>query len=235
MNILITGVSSGIGNALSHKLLDEGHTVIGFSRRDPKDLIGRKGFTWQALDLARFEAVAPAIDAAVPHGTKLDFVILNAGILGEIKDLAKTSIDELRRIMDVNVWSCKVVLDALWARGATLDQVVALSSGAALKAHRGWGGYAISKAALNMLMMAYAVERPDVHFTALAPGLVDTEMQSYMRTLPDTPEYASVARLKAAHGTPDMPDGPTFATRLAALLPKLKSNPSGAYLDVRSL
>ena len=235
MSILITGVSSGIGHALAKHLLDQGKTVFGVSRRRPADLAGQARFRWHALDLARFDDVGPAVDALVPQGAKLDLVVLNAGILGEIRDLAKTTIADLRHITDVNVWSCKVLLDALWKREATIAQVVGISSGAGVKGHRGWGGYAISKAALNMLMQIYAVERPDVHFTALAPGLVDTAMQEYTRSLPDTPEFASVARLKAAHGTPAMPDAETFAPRLAALFPALLTHPSGSFLDVRNL
>lgn len=232
MNILITGVSSGIGHGLAKQYLSQGKTVFGLSRRTPRDLEGLK---FRALDLARYADVAPAIADLIPRGTVLDLVLLNAGVLGEIKDLAKCSPDELREVMEINVWSCKAVLDALWAHGVTTPEVVAISSGAAVKGHRGWGAYAVSKAALNMLMQVYAVERPDVHFLALAPGLVDTGMQEYMRTLPDTPEYASVKRLKEAHGTPSMPDPTTFAKRLVELIPALKAQPTGSFVDVRNL
>lgn len=235
MSILITGVSSGIGNAIARQLLDQGRTVLGFSRRRPEDLLGHERFLWRELDLARLDDIGPAVRALVPEGSRLAVVVLNAGLLGGIQDLARTSRSELHRIMDVNVWSNKVLLEALWERPAVTDQVVGISSGAAVKGHRGWGGYAISKAALNMLVQIYAAERPDVHFSALAPGLVDTAMQEYMRTLPDAPEYASVLRLKQAHGTPAMPDAPTAAARLIALFPRLKQLPSGSYHDARQM
>lgn len=234
MNILITGVSSGIGHGLARELLDQGNTVYGVSRRTPRGLEHPR-FHFGALDLARFDDIAPAMHELVPSGTMLDLVVLNAGVLGEIRDLAKTSLTDLRWVMDVNVWSAKVFLDALWAHGVTTASVIGISSGAAVKGHRGWGAYAVSKAALNMLIQVYAVERPDVHFLALAPGLVDTGMQEYMRTLPDTPEYASVKRLKEAHGTPNMPDPTTFAKRLVELLPGLKNQPTGSFVDVRNL
>lgn len=232
MNILITGVSSGIGHGLAQQYLAQGNTVYGLSRRTPT---GLDGLEFGALDLARAQDVAPAIRQLIPKGTQLDLVVLNAGVLGEIRDLDRCTLDELRAVMEINVWSCKALLDALREHGVTTPEVLAISSGAAVKGHRGWGAYAISKAALNMMMQVYAVERPDVHFLALAPGLVDTGMQAYMRTLPDTPEYASVKRLKEAHGTPSMPDPTTFAKRLVELIPGLKNQPTGSFVDVRNL
>ena len=236
MSILITGVSSGIGHALARRYLENtNEAVLGLSRRKPDDLFRRERFSWCALDLGHLDAIAAAVRTLVAEGERFSLVILNAGLLGEIRDLARTSIHELRHLMDVNLWSNKVLLEALWDRGAKIDQVVAISSGAAVKGHRGWGGYAMSKAALNMLMQIYAAERSDVHFSALAPGLVDTEMQEYMRTLPDSPEFASVARLKAAHNTPAMPDADTAAARLADVIPRILQHPSGSFLDVRNL
>lgn len=233
--VLLTGVSSGIGHALAARLLADGHTVLGVSRRRPEQLARNERFRFHALDLADASAIGPALTALVPAGATLGLVILNAGVLGEIRDLVETPLTDMRQVMDVNVWSNKLVLEALWARGVATPQVVAISSGAGIKGHRGWGAYAVSKAALNMLMMVYATERPDVHFTALAPGLVDTAMQEYIRTLPDTPRFASLDRLKAAHGTDAMPTAEACAGRLVSLFPRLLSQPSGSYLDVRNL
>ena len=53
----------------------------------------------------------------------------------------------------------------------------------------GWNGYALSKAALNMMMKLYAAERPGTDFSALAPGLVDTAMQEAMRQQPADPLF----------------------------------------------
>lgn len=234
-NLLITGVSSGIGHALAARLLADGHTVLGISRRRPEDLVQHERFRFRPVDLGDESAIEPALIDLVPAGSTLGLVILNAAVLGDIRDLVKTPLTDMRRVMEINVWSNKVVLEALWARGVATPQVIAISSGAAIKGHRGWGSYAVSKAALNMLMMVYATERPDVHFSSLAPGLVDTAMQEYIRSLPGTPEYASLERLKAAHGTDAMPTAQVCAARLVPLFPKLLSQPSGTYLDARNL
>jgi benzil reductase ((S)-benzoin forming) len=233
--VLVTGVSSGIGHALAERLLADGHTVIGISRRRPEALVKNERFRFRSVDLAHHDAVGPALQALIPAGSTVDLVVLNAGVLGEIRDLAKTPLTDMRGLMEVNVWSNKVLLEALWARDVKTPQVVAISSGAAVKGNRGWGAYAVSKAALNMLVQVLAAERPDVHFTSLAPGLVDTDMQKYIRSLPDAPEYASLERLKAAHGTDAMPSAEGCAARMVPLFPKLLTQPSGSFVDVRNL
>lgn len=234
-NVLITGVSSGIGHALARQFLRGGHPVFGMARRWPEDLGARTGFRFRSIDLGRLDQVPAAIRELVPHGTQFPLVILNAGMLGEAQDLSEATMGQLHRIMDVNVWSNKVLLDTLAAIESKVEQVVLISSGAAVKGNRGWGGYAISKAALNMLVQVLAAERPETHFTALAPGLVDTAMQKYIRTLPDTPEFAAFARLKAAYGTPEMVDSMTVATRIIERLGALREKPSGTFLDLRQL
>ena len=90
-------------------------------------------------------------------------------MLGSLGDMSEAQLDDLKRVMDVNVWSNKTVLDALFARAFPVKQVVTISSGAAVNGNRGWRGYSISKAALNMLTRLYAAENPDTHFCARWP------------------------------------------------------------------
>ncbi|MBT5707324.1 MAG: SDR family NAD(P)-dependent oxidoreductase, partial [Verrucomicrobia bacterium] len=115
-----------------------------------------------------------------------------------------------------------------------IAQVVAVSSGASVNGNRGWGGYSISKAALNMLVKLYASERQDIHFCALAPGLVDTDMQEHIRTLPDDTPFPSVARLKEASGTDAMPDPQTAGRSFLETVDRLPGLiESGSFADIR--
>lgn len=235
MKVLITGVSSGLGAGLARAHLAAGHAVWGVSRRAPPADLVEAGLRHEPLDLAD-EAEVPLALARLLEGTQgLDVLHLNAGQLGEIQDMGAASTLELRSLMDVNVWANKFLLDALDEAGVEVRQVVAISSGASVKAKRGWGGYAISKAALNMLVALYATERPQRHMISLAPGLVDTAMQDHLCGLPEDPRFGAVEVLKAARGTPGMPDGDTCGARIVALLPRLASLPSGSYADLRVL
>lgn len=233
--ILITGVSSGIGKALALHYLNHGAQVFGLSRRAPADFGGLPHFAFRTVDLARFETIVPAVSELLRDVARLDLVVLNAGVLGTIADMGEADLDAMRQVMDVNLWSNKPVLDAAFARGRIVDQVVAISSGASVSGARGWNAYAISKAALNMMMKLYASERPETHFSALAPGLSDTAMQEAMRSLADDPRFPTVDRLKRAAGTVDMPPPDELAPRLAEAIRALLKRKSGEFYDLRTL
>ncbi|QDU97584.1 SDR family NAD(P)-dependent oxidoreductase [Lignipirellula cremea] len=234
--VLITGVSSGIGHALADWYLNRGYRVYGLSRRQPDDLLAREHFHFASLDLNQFDAIAPTLGRLLTGEASLDLVILNAGILGQFDDLANTPMTDLQHTMDVNVWSNKVLLDQLFADGRNVRQVVAISSGAAVNGGRGWSGYSVSKAALNMLVMLYSREQPKTHFTSFAPGIVDTAMQEQLRSRTPDDRFPSVETLRSKQNTPDMPTPAVAAERLAGAMARLPDLvESGQFTDLRRL
>lgn len=234
MRVCITGVSSGLGGGLAKVYLEQGAEVYGCSRRKPADLV-RQGLHFASVDLADAVAGSARFAELIDPVTHFDLVILNAGKLGEIRDMEDTPLDDLRETMEINVWANKWLLDSLYAGGRRIDQVVAISSGASQSGSRGWNGYSVSKAALNMLIKLYAGERPETHFTSLAPGLVDTAMQDYLTNLPEDPRYQPLEILKTAKGTDQMPDSDSCARKLIAAFPRLLEIESGSYADIRKL
>ena len=232
--ILITGVSFGLGHGLAKVYLEQGATVYGCSRNAPEELIAQ-GLIFQAIDLADAERGQPALAEWLSGVAQFDTVILNAAKLGEIRDMQATPLSDLRETMEINVWANKWLLDTLFTEERSVQQVVAISSGASLSGSRGWNGYSLSKAALNMLIQLYAGEQPRTHFTSLAPGLVDTAMQDYLTNLPTDERYKPLAILKAAKGTEQMPDGESCARRLIGAFPELRQRVSGSYADIRKL
>lgn len=232
--VLITGVSSGLGHGLAEVFLERGATVYGCSRRKPQDLID-KGMRFASIDLGNAADGASALKEWIAPVGAFDLVILNAGKLGQIRDMQEAPLEDLRETMEINVWSNKWVLDVLFKSVSNVKQVVAISSGASLSGSRGWNGYSISKAALNMLIKLYAGERPDTHFTSLAPGLIDSAMQDYLTNLPADDRFEPLEILKAAKGTEQMPDGKTCAEKLIDAFPRLLDLQSGGYADIRKL
>jgi len=231
---LITGVNRGLGHGLARACLERGDTVLGLGRNSPDDLEARPGFHFARADVTDADESAAALDSLLRDRERLDCVILNAGILGPIADMRDQSIDAMKDVMDVNLWANKTLLDRLLGRDLAIGQIAAISSGASVNGNRGWGGYSLSKAALNMLMKLYAKEREDIHFSALAPGLVDTGMQEQIRAMPDDAPFPSVAQLKQARGTDAMPDATTAGQRVLAALERLPGLiESGAFADIR--
>lgn len=234
--VFLTGVHTGLGHALAKTLLDRGAKVWAISRTEPEDLAGRDGWTFRVLDLRWFEEIRLGLENLLEDAGPLDLAILNAGILGPLRDLSDVPLGELREVMDVNVWSNKEILDGLFDLGHAPARVVGISSGAARNGSGGWGAYSISKAALGMLLRVYARERPDTHFAAVAPGIVDTAMTRHIRDRSDDdPRHAANARVREAFADGRAMTPERAAVRLLDLLPRIAEHDSGSYLDVRDL
>lgn len=232
-SIFITGNSSGLGRGLSAAFLKRGCRVYGCSRRgctvlegDLKDI---------QCDLTDFDAIPVAMESLLGKANRLDLVVLNAGILGEIKTMTETSMDEIQRIMDINVWSNKLLLDWLLDWDRPIKQIILISSGAAVLGNKGWGGYALSKATLNMLARLYSHEFPNTHISALAPGLIDTAMMDYLCVEPDPVLYPALNRIRNARGTDVMASPDVVAERIISVLEEICEYPSGSFVDIRQI
>lgn len=235
MNILITGTSSGIGEAMAAYYLENGHQVFGISRRENDFLNGFPSFHFLSQDLTLFDYLEGNVKKFLKPVAQLDRVILNAGYLNEIRDMKDTDLESMKRAMDINVWSNKLLLDILISSVHQIDQVVAISSGVAVNGSRGWNGYAISKAALNMLIQLYAAENPGIHFTSLAPGIIDTRMQDYIASISEDEAFPVIQNLKKVKGTPHMPGPEEAAPQLAKAIEKIQQYRSGSFIDIREI
>ncbi len=235
MHILITGTSSGIGHGLAQEFLARGYNVWGISRRIADDLNSEANFHHIQIDLTDHSAVKQQLPAFISDTKRFDMVILNAGILGPIRWMSEVETDAMKQVMDINVWSNKVLLDILFELGKDIRQVVGMSSKASLRSTPGWGPYSLSKAALNMLMNIYAKEHTSTHFVAFAPGLVDSEIQETIWNIQETDKYPAVKRLQEARYTEDMPDSRAAAAKLIWGMENCLEFESGSFIDVREL
>ncbi|BCD68841.1 SDR family NAD(P)-dependent oxidoreductase [Nitratiruptor sp. YY09-18] len=228
MKVFITGIGSGLGEALAKFYVEAGEEVYAISRILPRALEGFENLHFVQLDLHATEKIAKAVEELIGEN-ELDLAILNAGVLGELKDMSETSLHEIEVVMHLNVWANKVILDVL--KYKTIKQVVAISSGASVSGARGWNAYAMSKAALNMLIRLYAAEMPNTHLTALAPGLIQTPMMEYILTHADRERFPVVKRLAESKRL----DPQEAAILLSDNFPKLLEYPSGEYVDIRNI
>lgn len=232
---LITGNSSGLGYALTEQYLQQNWHVYGLSRRGCHGLKGDLDDIQCGLE--NHENITPALEKLLGKVKHLDLVILNAGILGEIRHIRTTPLNDIQQIMDINVWANKLILDWLLNKAISVEQVIAISSGAAVNGNKGWSGYSLSKATFNMLTRLYAVECPDTHFIALAPGLIDTAMQDYLcdEDKLSTEDFPSLAKFRQSRGTENMPSPEQTAKNIIKLIPTLRQYDSGAFADIRTL
>lgn len=235
MNVLITGSSSGIGNGLAKEYLRRGDHVYGISRRIPENIRDNLKYQHLQLDLTDYNKVNQQVPVFLQGQNHFDIVILNSGVLGDIRFTKEVSIEQMKEVMEINVWANKALLDLLFALNKKIKQAVGISSGAALRSTPGWGSYALSKAGLDMLMNIYAKENPDTHFVAFAPGLVDSEIQEYIYNIKDAANFPSAKKLQEARFTASMPDPDTAAPMLIKGFEKALKYESGMHLDVREI
>lgn len=217
MKVLITGINRGIGKGLVEEYLKKDYEIYAIGRSNPFDNIN-----FYKCDLRAIERIKEAIES---FNTKFDLVILNAGILGEIKLLKEWSVKELEDIFLVNVWSNKVLIDFL---APFSKKIVAISSGVAISGNAGWGGYALSKCALNMMVNIYAKEI-DSKIYALAPGVIDTDMVQKVIS-GDRNRFESLNRVDASKIELNKD-----INRLVKAIDMLDEYPSGSFLDIRNM
>jgi NAD(P)-dependent dehydrogenase (short-subunit alcohol dehydrogenase family) len=228
-NILITGVSSGLGEALAKTYLENGDNVYAIGKTIPKKLDHYPHFFFFPYDLSETFMIRSTLEEFLAHRS-FDIVILNAGLLGEIETLSQTELNDIKNVMEVNVWANKELIDTLNAH-AHVKQIVGISSGAAVNGSKGWGTYSLSKAGLNMLLKVYAKELPDIHFTALAPGVIHTPMVQHIIDEVDDELYPSAKKLKEG----DIQTPQEAANHLITIFPQLLEYESGSFLDVRTM
>ncbi len=229
--IFITGNSRGLGLGLTRHYLDKGDRLYSLSRSECP--VKHANLQQIRQDLSQLDQIEQSLQSLLPDAP--DLVILNAGILGQIKDLTDTSMPEIKTLMDINVWSNKLVIDWLIKHNIKVKQLIIISSGASVNGNRGWGAYSISKAAVNMMAKLYVDEMPGTHITTYAPGLVHTGMQDYLCREVDSIKYPSIASLISAYQTEFMPDIEIAAGLIAGSFEKCLQFDSGSFVDIRQL
>ncbi len=179
---LVTGSTSGIGEATVRALAARGMKVVVNSRSSTeagRAIADELGGTYVQADVADPDGATALIEQALSAYGRLDLLVNNAGTTRVIPhhDLAAATPDVFREIYDVNVigtWQVSVAaVPALRATGA--GHIVNVSSWAGVKPTGSSIPYAVSKAALNHLTLLMAnTLGPEVRVNAVAPGLVDT-------------------------------------------------------------
>jgi len=173
---LITGVSSGFGRALAEAALSDGHSVAGTVRNDTDrqrfEALGR-GAHALLLDVTDIEAIAPAV-ADVESGIgAIDILVNNAGY-GHEGILEESSIDDLRRQFEVNVFGAVAMIQAVlpYMRGRRAGNILNITSMGGIITLPGLSYYHGSKFALEGISESLGKEVKDlgIKVTAVEPG-----------------------------------------------------------------
>ena len=226
-NILITGCSSGLGLALTNFYLENGFNVFGISRTNPN--IDDKNFSFKKFDLSKLENIKKDLSSYISSIKEIEVVYLNAGALGEIKELENLSISEIKEVLDINVFANKELLD-IFAK-IDVKNIIGISSGASVNGSKGWGAYSLSKSSLNMLINLYSKEMLNTKLLAIAPGVIETPMTDIIRFDVDDNIFTSAKILKEG----DIQQASDAAQRLHTVVERIDEFESGSFIDVRKI
>ena len=206
---IVTGTSRGLGAALAAQLLRQGHTVLGMARHVTDTLpAGPRLIQW-ALDLADPLAVAARLEEWLTNldGTRFSSANLvnNAGVLSRIGPIDDIRNDDLSNALRVGL-EAPMLLTAAFLRAtrawAAPRRVLNVSSGLGRRAMAGSASYCAAKAGLDHFSRCTALDeaqRPNgARIVSLAPGVIDTDMQTSLRNSDPRgfPERDSFLRLK---------------------------------------
>ncbi|MGB7209512.1 MAG: SDR family oxidoreductase [Pyrinomonadaceae bacterium] len=182
---LITGASSGIGEAFARRLAEEKHDLVLVARSEDKlrelrdELMTEHKITahYIAIDLTGFEADNQLFEETEKHGIEIDWLINNAGF-GSMGDFAKLDLERELQMIDLNV-SCLVSLTHRYLqkmRERRSGTIINVSSAAGFQPIPFFATYAATKAFVTSFSEAIAEEnRPfGIHVMALCPGSTKT-------------------------------------------------------------
>ena len=226
--ILITGGSSGLGQSLVIKLLQQNNKIYCLSRSNVKKR--NKNLKFIKCNLKQIHTIKPKLKKLIDTKT-LDYIFLNAGILGKIKKINEINYKEIEEIFKINVFANKEILDFLLEKKIKTKLIIAISSGAALSPKTGWFLYCSSKAAFKFLIESYAHENNNQKFINISPGLIKTKMQAQICRV-NKKKITSVKKFIKLNKTNQVPSADEVADNILKTVKKVNKT-SGSYLDIR--
>jgi NAD(P)-dependent dehydrogenase (short-subunit alcohol dehydrogenase family) len=183
---VITGASRGLGRAMAEGFAAEGarlvltatraghlEAALEACRRAGADAAG------VVLDLDDAASVDAAAADAVAELGRVDALVNNAGVLGPRAEVAEVAPEAFERVMRVNVTHTLRLIQRILPAMADGGAIVNLTSGASGRPAR-WGGYGVSKAALEAVTLALRAELAprSIRCVAVNPGPARTAMRA---------------------------------------------------------
>ncbi|MFS2053130.1 SDR family oxidoreductase [Variovorax sp. Varisp41] len=182
--ILITGASSGIGEATARLLAQNGATVLLGARRTERldrivaDIVAAGGIAEaRALDVTRREDVQAFAAHAIARFGRIDVIVNNAGVM-PLSPLASLKLEEWDRMIDVNIrgvlHGIAAVLPTMQKQGA--GHVVNVASVGAHAVSPTAAVYCATKYAVWALSEGLRQEHQDIRVTTISPGVTESEL-----------------------------------------------------------
>ncbi|MFI6096885.1 SDR family oxidoreductase [Lentzea sp. NPDC051213] len=175
--VLITGASSGIGEATARALAAAGHEVFLGARRVDRlaALTEEIGGSYQALDVTSRSDFQSFVDAAVARYGRVDVLVNNAGVM-PLSPMDSLLVDEWDRMVDVNIRGVLNGIAAVLPLFRTGGHIVNVASIAAHSVAPTAAVYCATKYAVWALSEGLRQERTDLRVSVISPGVTESEL-----------------------------------------------------------
>jgi len=181
-NFLVTGVTSGFGKAFAAAALAEGHTVLGTVRKEDSVAPFERSAPGRAhavvLDVTDFDAIERRVPQLLARHGQIDVLVNNAGY-GHEGTLEESSLEEMRRQFDVNVFGAVAMIKAVLPsmRTRRRGHIINITSMGGFITMPGIAYYCGSKFALEGIseVLGKEVAGFGIKVTAIAPGSFRTD------------------------------------------------------------
>lgn len=183
--VIITGAAGGVGKCLAHELAKDGaHLILtdlneNSLKKFKKELLKEYAIPIDIhpLDVSQENQVKQFADQILKKYSKIDLLINNAGI-GYSGELVETSIDQIKKLFDINFWG---PLYHIYAFLPSMiknksGHIVNVSSGQAFFRLPTWGAYAVTKLALGAFseVLKHEVKKFNINVTTCYPFMINT-------------------------------------------------------------
>ncbi len=228
---VITGGSSGIGQATARRLVQEGCVVSVLDLVEDADTPG----TFVETDVADQEAVSAAVQSVAASNGPVDILVTAAGV-DTCDTVLQTSPEEWRRLVDVDLngvfYAVRASLPYMIESGA--GAVVTVSSAVGTVGHWQRSAYCAAKAGVENLTRAMALDHgaDGVRVNCVAPGLIDTPLIRGGKVGGDADPAAMGALVDRFHAIPRIGQPGEVASAVAFLASDEASFITGAVLAV---
>lgn len=191
---VVTGASSGIGEASARALAGDGwHVVVAARRMDRLEKLAEEiGGTAVQLDVTDQKSVE-ALASQLP---RVDLLVNNAGGAKGLEPLAETKIEDWQWMFDTNVLGTVRVTQALLSKLEAASEnsglIINMGSVAGWNVYEGGSAYNNAKYGVRVISRALRIENHNVRVTELDPGRVATEEFSLNRFRGDAGKAAAV-------------------------------------------
>ena len=184
-NVLLTGATSGIGEATARLLAKQGYNLILCGRRKQrlgvltKELAAQTNVTALSFDVRDHEAVKTALQSLPEQWRKVDVLINNAGNAHGLDPIHRGSVDDWDAMMDINVkgllYISREVVPGMTERKA--GHIINIGSIAGKEVYPNGNVYCASKFAVDALTKGMRLDLNPfgIKVTSIHPGLVETE------------------------------------------------------------